>query len=292
MRTTPPRVAVVTGAASGIGLATTLRLLADGWAVLLADRNAANGAAALEAAADLGHEAATAFTTCDVATEADVEAAVDLAVSRFGRLDCIVNNAGVGGAFGAISTIEQSDWDYTFAVMARGVFLGIKHAVRAFEQAGEGGAIVNVASVAGLSGGAGPQAYSAAKAAVISLTQTTAVELAPQRIRVNAVAPGPVLTPLLARTEDRVQDMRDILETTQPWPDPGRPEDVAAVIAFLAGPDAGFVTGETIAVDGGQTAAGPAVVMERLVHPRARGLTGVSHGSTGLPTTVHRRPPA
>lgn len=276
------RVAVVTGGGSGIGLAATRRLLAEGWSVLVGDLNPEHGAAALADAARVGLEDRIGFVRCDVSDEQEVEAMVAAAGERFGRLDCLVNNAGVPGAFGRIEQIDVADWDATFAILVRGVFLGTKHAVRAFDAAGEGGAIVNVASIAGLSGGGGPQAYSAAKAAVISLTKSTAVELAPRRIRVNAVAPGPVMTPILGSGERRLERAAAALETTQPWPRAGTAEDLAGPIAFLAGPDAGFITGETIVVDGGQTAAGPAEAMERLANPRARGLSGVSYGSSGL----------
>jgi hypothetical protein len=132
----------------------------------------------------------------DVSIESEVEAAVAAVPERYGRLDCVVNNAGVGGAFGPITEIEVEDWDYTFAVITRGVFLGIKHAARVMQAMGTPGSIVNTGSIAGLGGGVGPQAYSAAKAAVLNLTRLAAVELAPFRIRVNAVNPGAIATPI------------------------------------------------------------------------------------------------
>lgn len=273
-------VAVVTGGGSGIGRATALRLLADGWAVVVADVNDDSAAGTVE----LAGQGPVAAVHADVAVEADVEAAVALAVERFGRLDCMVNNAGVAGAFGPITEVAVDDWDYTFAVLARGVFLGTKHAARCFAAAGRGGSVVNVASIGGVGGAIAQQAYSAAKAAVVNLTVTTAVELAQHRVRVNAVAPGPVLTPLAAGADDRLERLARTLTTTQPWPEPGRPEDVAAVIAFLAGPDAHFVTGETIVVDGGLTAAGGRAQIDRLGNPIARGLVGVNRGTTGRPT--------
>lgn len=276
----PPRVALVTGGGSGIGLATTVRFLADGWSVLVADINPAAAEAALAGAAPADR---VSVLGCDVAAEADVEAAVAAALERFGGLGALVNNAGVTGAYGAVDKLAVADWDYTFGVLVRGVFLGIKHATRAFDAAGHGGAIVNVASVAGLSGGVGPQAYSAAKAAVINLTKTTATELAPRLIRVNAVAPGPVFTPILGTSAGRVARVGEILQMTQPWPEAGRAEDVAAAIAFLAGPDARFITGETLVVDGGQTAAGPWEAMTRLADPRGRGLVGVVRASSAPP---------
>src|SRR3954447_20025298 len=162
-----PRVAVVTGGCSGIGRATVLRLLDDGWSVVVGDLG--------EAPAESEHERLQ-VVMCDVTVPEQVEALVAAAGERFGGLDAMVNNAGSPGAFGRITDIAVEDWDRTFAVLVRGVFLGTRYAARAFAAAGHGGAIVNVASVAGLSGGVGPQAYSASKAAVINLTQTTAVE--------------------------------------------------------------------------------------------------------------------
>jgi NAD(P)-dependent dehydrogenase (short-subunit alcohol dehydrogenase family) len=276
-----PRVAVITGGASGIGLATARRLQQHDWSVVIGDINEASAERAL-ASLDA---ARAAFVRTDVTREQDIVALLSAAQTRFGGLEGMVNNAGIPGAFGAITEIEVQEWDYTIAVLLRSVFLGIKHAARAFKAAGHGGAIVNVASVAGLSGGVGPQAYSAAKAAVISLTKTTAVELAADGVRVNAVAPGPVLTPILGASPGRQERAAEMLKSTQPWPQPGGPEDIAAGIAFLASSDARFITGETLVIDGGQTAAGPLESMSRLSDPRAKHIAGVDRGSTGQAPT-------
>lgn len=274
---TERRAAVVTGGASGIGLATVTRLVADGWRVVLADYNAATGEAA---AAGFGDD--VRFVRTDVAREADVEAAVGACVEAFGHVDCVVNNAGVGGAFGRLTDIEVDDWDYTFAVLVRGVFLGIKHGARAMR--GRGGSIVNLGSIAGLAAGAGPQAYSAAKAAVINLGRTAATELGPERIRVNTVCPGLIVTPLVGDGAGAAE----VMAGAQPWPDLGRPEDVAEVIAFLAGDASRFVTGEAITVDGGLTAAGPRMQEAYGGDPGKRGLVGVNRGTTGEGATVRR----
>lgn len=276
------RVTLVTGGASGIGLATVRRLVADGGKVVLADYNADTGAAAAEPFGD-----GVRFVRADVAQEADVEAAVAVAVEEFGRLDCVVNNAGVGGAFGRITDIDVDEWDYTFAVLVRGVFLGTKHGARAMRSAGRGGSIVNIGSVAGSSAGAGPQAYSAAKAAVINFGRVAAAELGPDRIRVNTVSPGLIVTPLVGAGEATAAA---VMAQAQPWPDLGRPEDVAEVIAFLASDAARFVTGEEVTVDGGLTAAGPRMHAAYGGDPGRRGLSGVNRGTTGEPPTVRRGP--
>lgn len=278
MRTMTQRSALVTGGASGIGRATVETMRAQGWDVLLADLNDERGE---RVAAEIG----VPFLRADVAEEADVAAAVDATVAAFGRIDCVVNNAGIGGAFGPITEIEVEDWDWTFAVLVRSVFLGIKHGARAMRAAGRGGSIVNTASVAGLAAGSGPQAYSAAKAAVINLGRVAAAELGPDRIRVNTVCPGLIVTPLVATDEDR---SAAVMAQRQPWPDLGRPGDVAEVIAFLAGDGARFVTGEEVTVDGGLMAAGPRIHDAYGGDPGARGLVGVNRGTTGVPPTVRR----
>lgn len=269
-------VAVVTGGASGIGRATVERLVAADWSVVVADLNA-------ERRAELGAE----FLYADVSLEADVERVVRHVRKTFGRLDCMVNNAGVGGAFGPLTELHAEDWDYTFAVVARGVFLGTKHAARAMIEQGEGGSIVNLGSVAASVGGAAPQAYSAAKAAVVHFTRVAAAELAPHRIRVNSVSPGVIRTPLVAQT---TPDVAAALDGIQPWPDVGEADDVARVIEFLAGDGARFVTGENVVVDGGLLAAGARLREAVGNDPGLRGLVGVSRGTTGEKSAVHSRP--
>lgn len=274
--------ALVTGGGSGIGRATVHRLVRDGWRVVLADVNADSGSAA---AAELG--TSVRFIRADVAQEPDVRDAVAACVEGFGRIDCVVNNAGVGGAFGKITEIEVEDWDYTFAVLVRGVFLGIKYGAAAMQAAGRGGSIVNVASIAGFAAGAGPQAYSAAMAAVINLGRVAATGLGPDRIRVNTVCPGLIETPLVAAGRAAAAE---VIGEAQPWPDTGRPEDVADVIAFLAGTAAPFLTGEDITVDGGVRASGPRMHEAYGGDPGARGYVGVSRGTTGEAPTIRRQP--
>ena len=276
------RVALITGGTSGIGRATVERFLAGGWAVAVADFNAERGA---DLVREIGGERLS-FVAADVSNEDDVSSAVAHTVDAYGRLDCMVNNAGVGGAFGPLTDLHVEDWDYTFAVNVRGVFLGTKHAARAFVSQGEGGAIVNVASIAGTIGGMGPQAYSAAKAAVIHFSRVAAAELAPQRIRVNSVSPGVVQTPLV---DSGGGDVDGGLRGIQPWPEIGQADDIAKVIEFLAGDAAGFVAGADVVIDGGLEAGGVRLGDDIGGNPALRGLVGVNRGTTGIPSIVRER---
>jgi len=273
------RVAVITGAGNGIGRATALRFLEHGASVVIADVNQATGAETLDLAESAGHGERARFVHCDVAREADVREAIDHAVASFGRLDCVFNNAGVAGAFGPIDRLELEDWEYTFAVLVRGVFLGLKHGARVMKQQGDGGSLVSTASVAGLSGGDGPQAYSAAKAAVINLSRAVAVELAPFRIRVNAICPGGILTPLLHRGSP--EPMAEMLRRLQPWPDHGLPEYIADAALYLASDESRFVTGHALVVDGGLTAQGGNAIQGLAPEGMMTLATGVDKGTTG-----------
>lgn len=252
------KVAIVTGGASGIGRATALRFLAEGARVVIADRSDS----AAEETVALAKGGATAerlrYMRCNVAEERDVLALVESTVSEFGRLDCMFNNAGIPGAVGPLTEITVDAWDRTFAILVRGVFLGIKHAARAMQsRKGEGGTIINTGSIAGFNAGGGPAAYSACKSAVIALTRSAAVELGRSRIRVNALCPGLILTPLLERGQ--ATPLKEVLSHAQPWPEAGLPEHVADVALFLASDESRFVTGEALLVDGGITARGPGV---------------------------------
>jgi NAD(P)-dependent dehydrogenase (short-subunit alcohol dehydrogenase family) len=279
------KVAVITGGASGMGRATVMRFLDEGARVVVADYNDQNGQETIQEASNAGHAKAVRFIRTDVAKEAEVQAMIDCAVSNFGRLDIVFNNAGVGGVIGPVWDIEEDEWDYTFDVLVKGVFFGIKHAARVMRQQGQGGVIINTASTAGLSGGSGPLVYSAAKAAVINLTKASAIQLAPDRIRVNAICPGGILTGLT--DQGNPEEAAKRMDTFQPWPQHGEGKHIAGAALFLASEDGGFVTGEALVVDGGLTAIGPdmwrrmGIPQEALVH-RSR----VNRGSTGEKTTV------
>lgn len=280
------KVAVITGGASGMGLATVERFLAEGAAVVIGDLNADNGRAAQEQLGAEGYEGRVRFTRTDVSVEADMAAMVSLAVEAFGRLDILFNNAGIGGAFGPITELEVDDWDQTFAVLVRSVFLGTKHAAKIMIPQGEGGSIINTASVAGMGGGAGPQAYSAAKAAVVNLSKTTAEELASSRIRVNAICPGMIFTPLMHSGNEAQAE--EVVAELQPWPERGEGIDIANMALFLASDESTFVTGQEHIVDGGLLATGPRI-QGRLHNSRnLHRMAGIAHGTTGQAASVRR----
>ena len=281
------KVAIVTGGASGMGRATVMRFLAEGAKVMVADLNDANGAETIAVAKAQGHADGIAFRRCDVAKESDVAQLVAETVKRFGRLDIAYLNAGVGGAFGPIAETSTEDWDYTFAVLVRSVFLGMKHASLAMRKLGNGGVILVTASIAGMVGGAGPHAYSAAKAAVISLIENVAAEMGPHRIRVVGIAPGVISTPLLHRGKPERYEAQF---RRQPWPDRGEPEVIADVAAFLCSDDARFITGETIKVDGGLLAQGMALFGTGKDATFTR-TAGVNRGTTGEAMIVRHLQP-
>jgi len=245
------KVAVITGAASGIGRATAIRFAGEGAAVVIADMNREGGEAAVRDCKENGGSAV--FQLADVSSEEDIKGAVARAVKEFGRLDVIYNNAGLGGAVGPLEKTSAENWDRTFSILLRAVFLGIKHAVPEMRKAG-GGSIVSTASIAGIRGAAGLHAYCAAKAGVISLTRSAAIEFAKDKIRVNCICPGLIATPLTYnRLPGGEQTATQLFAAFQPWPRAGRPEDIAAMALFLASDDSEFVSGQAMVVDGAVT---------------------------------------
>jgi len=249
------KVVVVTGAASGIGAASARRFAAEGARVLIADFLQEEGEAV---ARELG--AAGAFRRVDVTIGAEVEAALGDALERWGRLDCLFNNAGFGGALGPIETISEDDFDITFDVLVKGVFFGMKYAAPIMK-AQRSGSIINTASVAGLQAGESPHLYSAAKAAVIHLTRSVALELGEHGIRVNCICPGVISTPLAMGsrrfTPEQLDEMRQRMGRVQVLGRVGEPEDIANAALFLASDESSFMTGENMVVDGGAFAGRP-----------------------------------
>lgn len=249
------KTAVITGAGSGLGRAMALRFVAEGASVLVADVNE-DGARATVAAMGEAASAHGAFRRVDVAREDDCAAAIADAVERWGKLDILVANAGIGTP-GFISTMEKADWERVLSVNLTGVFLCAKHAFRAMRQSG-GGVILTTASVAGLQGTPHLGAYGASKAGVVQLTQTLALEGARFNIRANAICPVWAQTPMI---EEFTAGSRATLEeriarftTAIPLGRLGTPEDVAAAAVYLASDEAAFVTGVALPVDGGHMA--------------------------------------
>ena len=243
------KVAVITGGASGIGEASARLFISEGARVVIADMQQERGEAL---AAELGGSAV--FVSCEVRQEDQVKGAVDAAVNRWGRLDCVFNNAGFGGALGPLEDIPADEFDMTFDVLVKGVFLGMKHAIPVLQKQG-GGSIINTGSIAGVTAGRGPLVYSAAKAAVIHMSKTAAMPLGEDNIRVNCICPGYIATPLSANTVGRpdslIEDRLDSYVERQPIPRAGMPDDIAQMAMFLASDRASFVTGQSIVVDGG-----------------------------------------
>jgi NAD(P)-dependent dehydrogenase (short-subunit alcohol dehydrogenase family) len=247
---------LVTGAASGIGLAVAARCLAEGAAVAALDRD---GAALRRAVAGFpagGRDRAVAVQA-DVADPEQVGAAVATAGDRLGRLTAVVNVAGIGGYTGDIGELSPTQWDRTLAVNLSGAFHVCRAALPLLRASG-GGRVVNVSSQYGLVGGAGSPAYCAAKAGVIGLTRAMAVDHAREGILVNCVCPGPIDTPMLRASSGHGElAAREAARTAGRvlLGGPGRPADVAGMIAFLLGPDAAFLTGAVLTCDGGWTAS-------------------------------------
>ena len=234
------KVALVTGAGSGIGRAICLEFAREGAKLLCAELDEASGRAVADEVAKAGGEAR--FQRCDVSKEAEVRAAVQAAVDAFGRLDVMLNNAGV----------SQRDWDTTIAINLSGVYYGCVHAAERMAAQG-GGVIINMASILGLVGVGAEDPYVAAKHGVVGLTKNFALRYAPQGVRVNCINPGWIATPM-TRVLQENDALRQQVESQVPLRRFGQPEDVAKAALFLASDDSSYVTGAAFVVDGGWTA--------------------------------------
>lgn len=243
------KVALITGASTGIGCSSAEVFVRHGARVLLADINQKDGEELARRLRDGGAEAH--FVAADVSQAKDVEAMVAEAVSRFGRLDCAFNNAGIDGAFALTADCTEENWDRTIAVNLKGIFLCMKYEIaRMLEQGG--GAIVNTASVAGLVGvGMGLPAYVAAKHGVVGLTRAAALEYATKGIRVNAVCPGAIRTPMLDDAIRQGLASEEAMVAMEPIRRLGRPDEIGEAAAWLCSDRAGFILGHALAVDGG-----------------------------------------
>ncbi|MFW9889619.1 MAG: SDR family NAD(P)-dependent oxidoreductase [Candidatus Thorarchaeota archaeon] len=250
------RVAVITGGASGIGKAIAELFAKEGARVVVSDIQDEPGQ---KLANSLGEN--TVFIHANVSMESDVKRLIEYAADTYGRLDCIVNNAGMGGVSGEIESIPVEDFDRSIAILLRGVFLGMKHAAPVMKKQG-GGNIINMASIAGLRGISQNHPYSAAKAAVIQLTRTVAMELAYYKIRVNSICPGSIVTSIFgaskgmssAESAKTYDNLTRLFEKAQPIRRAGLPEDIARAALWLASDDSSFVTGHALVVDGGMSA--------------------------------------
>jgi NAD(P)-dependent dehydrogenase (short-subunit alcohol dehydrogenase family) len=244
------KVAFVTGGASGLGAAAAQRFSDEGAQVAVAD---IDGAAAEKLAGSLRDGYAVQLDTSDAES---VARGVADAVEHFGRLDVVFNNAGITGAQQILHELDVEDWHRVRAVNGDGIFYVMKYAIEAMLRTG-GGSIVNTSSTAGLTGQLNISAYTFAKAGIIGLTRSAAIEYAKQNIRVNAIAPTVVWTPLVQRFAESAPDplaMRALMENYNPTPGIPTAEDVAALVAFLASDEARWITGHTVPIDGGYVA--------------------------------------
>jgi NAD(P)-dependent dehydrogenase (short-subunit alcohol dehydrogenase family) len=263
------KVAVITGATSGIGARTAELFVAEGASVVIAGRRRELGEALV---ATLG--TAASFVRADVSSEADVRDLIADALKRYGRIDCLFNNAGTPSRTGGVANVDIAEFDAAIAVHVRGTLLGMKYVAPAMMRE-RSGSIINMASINGLRAGFTTLGYSTAKAAVIHLSRCAAVELGEHGIRVNSISPGPILTGIFGKAggQDSNEADRDaakvkavfneLLPGVQPIPRMGLPDDIAQAALYLASDESSFVNGLNLVADGGITAGRPASIMRR-----------------------------
>jgi NAD(P)-dependent dehydrogenase (short-subunit alcohol dehydrogenase family) len=239
---------MITGAAGGFGALLATELAGMGARLVLADYDAQGLERVAATLRSTGAEVVA--QRCDVTSEAEVEAVVDAAVRQFGRLDVGINNAGILVPMKSLIETEETDLDVSFAVNVKGVFFGMKHQIR--QMLAQGGVILNVASVAGISGAPKLAAYAAAKHAVVGLTRTAAVEYARKNIRINAVCPYYSATPMVTKSD--VGEKQDFLAQGSPMKRLGRPDEMVAAMLMLCAKENSYLTGQAVAVDGGVSA--------------------------------------
>ena len=247
------KVALVTGGASGIGRATALTFAREGAKLVIADMNEDGGQQTVQMITENGGEAI--FVQVDVSKAVEVEAMISTTVETYGRLDCAHNNAGIGSRPRApLHECSEETWDRVLAINLKGVWLCMKYEILQMLKLGSG-TIVNTASIMGLVGSwSGSGAYNASKHGVVGLTKTAALEYAKVGLRVNAVCPGYIRTPLLAETLTRQPEMEAQIVARHPVGRMGRPEEIAEAVVWLCSDAASFVTGHTMTVDGGYVA--------------------------------------
>lgn len=246
------KIALVTGGAAGIGRAAALAFARNGANVIISDIKVEQGEAVVHAVEDAGREAI--FIKSDVSRPADVDRLIQATLDRFGRLDCAFNNAGIEGELATTAECTETNFDRTIAVNLKGVWLCMAREIAQMLSQGSGGAIVNMASVAGLVGFRNLPAYVASKHGVLGLTKTAALEYATSRIRVNAVCPGVIHTEMIDRITGMNPELEKQFVDLEPMGRMGTPEEIAAAAVWLCSDAAAFVTGHAMTIDGGLVA--------------------------------------